>query len=660
MSREYERYLDLCRELWYHNRAYFTLDCPEIGDEEYDQLLEKIKNLECIHPDWVGEHSPTQFIGEKPSGRFPTQNHIWPMLSYDKIFDRDGLFHFHEQCQKALCKTPSYYADVKIDGCAVALWYIRGRLECGLTRGDGLVGDVITENLKQVAGIPHTIPMRQGSCEIRGEVHMPFTALNSINEGRIKEGLEPFSNTRNCTSGSLKSLDPKVVRERKLSFFGYFLSSPEVESVQEMSTKLASWSVSVPSPSLTGASIEEVFEFIQKVEIERESLPFRIDGIVVKLDSMEDQLQMGSTGQYYRWGVAFKYRACRVKTRVRSIFSQIGRSGAVTPVALLDPVYLDGSCVSKATLHHFGWAFEKGVREGDFVWICKGGDIIPQILEVDMDLRQQGTVPLQLPTKCHSCDSVLEGCPMTLRCSNPLCHDKLVQSLIHFADSFSIDGLGKRTIEELVSRNLVKDWDDLFRLNCEVLKDLPQCGPILAKKLIDSIEKSKLVPFFSFLSALGIPYIGKRNARALAKKCDSWDALRVLSIEELQSIPGFGGKVARSTYKVLSDLEPRVRSLFALGVRPFSEKKEKEGAVPFSGFSFVITGTFKKGSRKEIEELIRKQGGSVLSSISQKTDYLLVGESPGGKLEQAQSLNIAIVNEAWLFSKLEKVYQNVS
>ncbi|WP_108624343.1 NAD-dependent DNA ligase LigA, partial [Candidatus Similichlamydia epinepheli] len=399
----------------------------------------------------------------------------------------------------------------------------------------------------------------------------------------------------------------------------------------------------------------------QKVETERESLPFRIDGIVVKLDRREDQMQMGTTGQYYKWGVAFKYQACRVRTQIRSIFSQVGRSGAVTPVACLEPVYLDGSCVSKATLHNFGWAFEKEVREGDFVWICKGGDIIPQIIEVDLTLRPNGTLPLQLPKTCNSCDSILEGCPMTLRCTNPFCRDKSIQSLIHFVDALSIDGLGKRTIEELVKRNIVKDWDDLFRLDSKSLEDLPHSGPVLAKKIIESIEKSKNVPFFSFLYAIGIPYIGKRNARALAKKCDSWDALRVLSVEDLQSIHGFGEKVARSTYEALRDLEPRVRSLFALGVSTFSEKKGKDDSSLFFGLSFVITGTFKSASRKEIEKIIIEQGGSVLSSISQKTDYLLIGESPGSKLKQAQSFNnITIVNEAWLFSNLEKVYQNVS
>ncbi|RDB31631.1 DNA ligase [Candidatus Similichlamydia laticola] len=644
--------MELCQEVWHHNHAYFTLDRPEITDEEYDLLLEKLKHCESEHPEWVHDGSPTRFVGEKTSGRFPVQAHLWPMLSYNKVFDYEGLLHFDEQCQKVLKKTPFYQVEVKMDGCAASLWYHKGQLTYGLTRGNGLEGDLITENLKEVSGIPHQIPYTQGACEVRGEVYMSFSALEAVNAARKASGQETFSNTRNCTSGTLKVLDPHLVRERQLSFLGYFLSCSGVETVSDMVHRLRNWGISTPEPSLTQASIEEALTFVRELEKKREALPFRIDGIVIKLDQKQDQIVMGSTGQYYRWGIAFKYPSCQVRTRVRSITAQIGRSGAITPVALLEPVSLDGSVVSKATLHHFPHALEKDVRVGDWVWICKSGDIIPRILDVDLKSRLEETVPLSVPTYCPSCNSFLERSQIALCCPNPLCEGRLVQSLLHFSEELSIEGMGKSTLEELVKRKHVKEWADLYKLEAKVLEELPQGGPVFAQKLLRSIESSKKVPWPAFLSALGMRHIGRRNARMLAKKYSSWDDLKALSVEELQEIPGFGEKIARSVLESFDNLDGCVRSLFVSGVQPVAEQQSQTVSAVFSGFAFVITGKFIKGSRKEIEDLVRSHGGRVLSSLSNKVDYLLVGEDPGNKLSKARALKINIVNETWLFSNL--------
>ena len=644
----------LREEIEYHNYRYYVLNDPVITDEEFDKLMKRLIDLEKKYPELITPDSPTQRVGGKVLDGFKTVRHSERMLSLDNTYSEEEVRKFDERIRKNLkLEIVEYTTELKIDGVAVALRYEDGKLVMGITRGDGIVGEDITQNVKTVRSIPLRLRKNNISVEVRGEIYMSKEEFKRINDERMEEGLPLFANPRNATAGTLRQLDSSVVAKRKLDSFMYYVVNPGRYGLRKQSEALEflkeiGFKVNPNYEVVEG--VDGIVNYWRKWLNLRNSLEYNIDGIVIKVNDFEYQKMLGETAKSPRWAIAFKFPAEQARTVLKDITIQVGRTGVLTPVAELEPVQLAGTTVKRASLHNFDYIRDKDIRIGDTVIVEKAGDIIPQVVKPIVEYRDGDEKEVSPPDKCPVCGGPvgkLKEEEVALRCLNPHCPAKLKRALEVFAsrDAMDIDGLGEKLIDQLVDLGIVKDVADIYYLTPFDLIPLERMGPKAAANLLESIEKSKNAPLHKLITALGIPMVGSKTARILAERFGSIDRLASATMDELLSIEGIGEEIARSVveYFSLPKTKEIIEKLRRAGVK-MEEKIEKK-PKPLKGLKFVITGTLKNYTRNEIEERIRELGGEVSSSVSKKTDYLILGENPGSKYQKALNLGVKIISE---------------
>lgn len=642
-----------------HDYHYYVLDDPRISDEEYDSLIKELIKLEKIHPELISLDSPTQRVGGKAMDGFATVAHRFPLLSMDNAFSMQELRDFDRRVGKA-AKQISYMAELKIDGLSIALIYEDGVLINAATRGDGQLGEDVTANVRTVKNIPLRLKNKIPRLEVRGEIFMPKREFLRLNQQKEENGEKTFANPRNAAAGSLRQLDPSVTAARALAAFVYdiiYVAGFNIERQEEALNFLREQGLPVNSEARYCPDIDEVYRYTQEFQEKRHDLPYEIDGVVVKLDSFAPRRELGETAKSPRWAIAFKFPADQKETRLLGVEINVGRTGIIAPTALLEPVFLAGTTVSRASMHNFDLVKEKDIRIGDNVLLHKAGDIIPEIIRPLLEKRSGKEIPVEVPGYCPSCGSRvvrLEG-EVAFRCENINCPARLKESLIFFASrgAMDIDGLGPALIEQLLEKGMVKRIDDLYHLKEEDLAALPRMGQKSAANLINAIEDSKNRPLYRLITALGIRHIGFKSARILTEQIHNIDDFREVSIAELTVIPEIGEKMADSIVNFFS--EPRnlesLKNLKMAGVRTAEEievKKRRE----LEGKSFVLTGSLESLTRNEASEKIAALGGKVSGSVSKKTDYVVVGENPGSKYEKAMQLGVKVLTEEELLEIL--------
>ncbi len=651
---EYER---LKAEIERHNRLYFVLAESEIGDIEFDALLRALGGMEAEYSDLLTPDSPTQRVGGRPFSGFRTVAHRVPMLSIDNTYDAEELREFDGRTRKGLDgEAPAYVVELKLDGVAISLLYEDGVFVQAVTRGDGLWGDVVTQNVRTV----HSLPLRlKEGCpsplEVRGEVFMMVSELKRLNRIRQEREEEPYRNPRNTTAGTLKLLDPKQAAERRLDVFVYDIApAAHIETLSHADTlaRLEAWGLPVDPHHERCAGIEQVIDVCAKWNEERGALDYEIDGMVVKVDSGEQRARLGARSKSPRWVIAYKFPAQVARTRLLDIKVQVGKSGALTPVAELEPVPLAGTVVKRASLHNFDELAKKDLRIGDTVEVQKAGEIIPQVLGYVADERPPAAVPFSVPERCPECGSEVhrdaEG--VIVRCLNLSCPAQVKERLAHFASrrAMDIDGLGPAVIEQLVERGLVLAPTALYALDAGTLAGLERLGDKSAANLVEAIEKTKDRSLRRLLFALGIRNVGGHIAELLAQHYGDMDALLAARKEDMEDIHEIGGIVAASVREFFDTPMNRdlIEGLRAAGLRMDDVKIGEEGApAALRGKNFVVTGTLSKYTRGQIEGLIKDAGGKATSSVSKKTDYVVAGENAGSKKSKAQELGIPVLSE---------------
>lgn len=662
------RVAELREQLNFHNYRYYVLDDPLIPDSEYDRLLRELQKLEDAHPDLVTPDSPTQRVGYAPVAGFVEVEHLEPMLSLDNAFSEEELADFDRRVRERLGaeKPIEYAAEPKLDGAAVSLLYEDGILVRGATRGDGAKGEDITHNVRTIQSIPLRL---QGDrppklIEIRGEVFMSLEGFAQLNEEARREGSKTFVNPRNAAAGSLRQLDPRLTAKRPLEFYAYGIGGrqgveiPDRHSaVMEMLRELGV-RVSPINDVVTGVTGCQAF--FEKVRAARDSMPYEIDGVVFKVDRLDYQSDLGFVSRAPRWAVAYKFPAHEEMTVLKDIEFQVGRTGALTPVARLEPVFVSGVTVSNATLHNMDEVHRKDVRPGDTVVIRRAGDVIPEVVSVVLDRRPKGTKTVKLPAKCPICGSDVvraEG-EAVARCSGGLfCPAQRKEALRHFASrrAMDIEGLGTKLIDQLVDGGLTSTPADLYSLDEAQLADLERMGAKSAKKLVESIAKSRNTTLPRFLYALGIREVGEVTARSLSQHFGDLDPLRKAGIEELQSVPDVGPVVAAhvEAFFKQSHNEEVIDALAEAGIRwPQVTKKGTDKGV-LASKKFVLTGTLADMTRDEAKKLIEGHGGKVTGSVSAKTDYVICGKDAGSKLTKAKELGVKVLDEDGFIQLLE-------
>ncbi|MEN3183372.1 MAG: NAD-dependent DNA ligase LigA [Atribacterota bacterium] len=653
---EIERLREIIR---YHDYRYYVLNSPEISDEEYDALMRKLQELEALFPDLVTPDSPTQRVGGKPQEGFATFVHARPMLSLNNAFTEEEIRDFDRRVKRMLgTEEVEYVVELKIDGLAVNLRYENGIFVRGATRGDGTTGEDVTANLRTIRSIP--LRLRGGRVpavvEVQGEVFMHRSDFERLNEERSQRGEPLFANTRNAAAGSLRQLDPNVTASRRLDIFVYgafFIESAFYpETHWELLEILKELGFKVNPHARLAKSIDEVIAIHEEWEERRRTLDYDIDGLVVKVNNLTFQEILGATSKSPRWAIAYKFEPTRAVTRVVDIEVNVGRTGTLTPVAVLEPVEVGGVVVRRATLHNEDEVRRKDVRVGDWVIVGRAGEVIPEVVLVLKERRDGSERVFVMPTHCPVCGSpvVREEGEVAVRCINVNCPAQIKERLRHWAsrDAMDIEGLGEKLIEQLVDRGYVRSIPDLYRLTKEKLLELERMGDKSSENLLRAIERSKKRPLARFLYALGVRYVGEFVAQLLAEHFGSLQKLVEASLDDLLAIEGIGPKVAEAVWQFFRNPENQamLKELEALGVVPEEEKAE----VPSSenvlqGKTFVFTGALSRFSRKEAEELVRQKGGRVASAVSRKVDYLVVGENPGGKLDEARQKNVRILTE---------------
>ncbi|WP_406568128.1 NAD-dependent DNA ligase LigA [Caldinitratiruptor microaerophilus] len=661
------RIAELVEQIEYHNHRYYVLDDPVISDAEYDALMRELQDLEAAYPDLRRPDSPTQRVGGAPLPDFPKVRHDPPMLSLDNAFGEDELRDFDRRVrQLAEGRAPDgrvrYVGELKIDGFSIALRYENGVFVRGATRGDGFEGEEVTEQLKTVRSIPLRLRPVDGRLpaflEVRGEVYMPIRSFEELNARQAAEGKKVFANPRNAAAGSVRQKDPRVTASRGLDSFMYALvradGLPPVTSHWEALELLARLGFKVNPERRVFENIDEVVAWTEEWRDKRFTLPYEIDGLVVKVDDLALREVLGATSKAPRWAVAYKFPAEQRETRVVAITVDIGRTGAVTPTAELEPVRLAGTVVRRATLHNEDYVRAKDVRVGDTVVVQKAGEIIPEVVRVVPEKRPPGTEPWRMPETCPVCGTPLvrpEGEAAT-RCPNIACPAQTFRAILHYAsrDAMNIEGLGEAIIGQLLDEGLIRDPADLYALRKEQLEVLERLGPKSAENLVNAIARSKENPLHRLIYALGIRGVGERAARVLARHYRSLDDLARAGEEELTAIEGVGPVIAQNIVSFFREERSRrlIEKLRASGVRMEAlpdEVPAGEPAGPLAGQTVVVTGTLRSWGRKEIEELIERLGGKAAGSVSRKTSFVLVGESPGSKLEKARELGIPVLTE---------------
>lgn len=650
----------LREEIRKHEYQYYVLDEPLISDAEYDALMQELIAFENEHPDLITTDSPTQRVGGQVADRFQKVTHRRPLLSLDNAFSEGDLREFNRRVGTAVIR-PDYVVELKIDGVSIALVYEDGVLQTAATRGDGQVGEDVTANIKTVRTIPLRLPKSFPRLEVRGEIYLPKNEFLRLNAEKEEKGEKTFANPRNAAAGSLRQLDPTISSSRALSAFIYditYIDGREILTQKEMLDFLGECGFPVNPEARYCSGIEEVYAYCEEYQEKRHSLPYEIDGVVVKLNSLADRQELGYTAKSPRWAIAYKFPPEEKETRLLEVEINVGRTGVVAPTAIMEPVFLAGTTVSRASLHNFDLVQDRDIRIGDMVLLHKAGDIIPEIIKPLVQYRTGQEIEITPPAACPACSSLVvrfEG-EVAYRCENINCPARLKESLIFFAsrDAMDIDGMGPAVIDQLVERDLVRKLDDLYALTEEQLSSLDRMGAKSAANLIQAIESSKSRPLHRLVTALGIRFIGGKSARTICEHIHSIDEFFTVQADELMQIPEIGPRMAESLvafFKEKSNVAT-IESLKKAGLNTVAESKGPE-SQKLAGKTFVLTGTLPDLNRDEASEMIIAQGGRVSSSVSKKTDYVVAGSEPGSKYDKAFQLGITILDQAALLELLE-------
>ena len=633
---------------------YYTSDNPSVSDSEYDRLYRELVELETAYPDQVLADSPTHRVGGKVLDGFEKYSHQYPLYSLQDAFSREELEAFDARVRKEVVH-PTYICELKIDGLSISLTYEKGILVAGATRGDGSVGENITENLKRVKDIPLTLP-EELDITVRGECYMPRASFDQVNQARQENGEPEFANPRNAAAGTLRQLDTAVVAKRNLATFLYQEASPSTRDSQEKVLKHLEQLGFVVNPKrILAENIDEIWHFIQEVGQERDNLPYDIDGVVIKVNDLASQEELGFTVKAPKWAVAYKFPAEEKEAQLLSVDWTVGRTGVVTPTANLTPVQLAGTTVSRATLHNVDYIAEKDIRKDDTVIVYKAGDIIPAVLRV-VESKRVSEEKLDIPTNCPSCDSDLLHFEdeVALRCINPRCPAQIMEGLIHFAsrDAMNITGLGPSVVEKLFSANLVKDVADIYRLQEEDFLLLEGVKEKSASKLYQAIQASKENSAEKLLFGLGIRHVGSKASQLLLQHFHSIENLAQADPEEVANIESLGGVIAKSlqTYFVTEGSEILLKELKEAGVNLDYKGQTVVADAALSGLTVVLTGKLERLKRSEAKSKLESLGAKVTGSVSKKTDLVVAGADAGSKLQKAQELGIEVRDEAWLES----------
>jgi DNA ligase (NAD+) len=661
-----KRIAELNELLTKYGHAYYVLDNPIVSDADYDILYNELVALEEQHPSLIYPTSPTQRVGGQPLAGFQKVTHTTPMLSLSNAFNEDDLRDFDRKIRQAIGDDFSYVCELKIDGLAISLRYEEGVFVQGATRGDGTIGEDITANLKTIRAIPLRLP-EAVSIEVRGEAYMPKKSFNQLNEKRAENGEELFANPRNAAAGSLRQLDPKIAASRNLSTFIYSIGgngeSYGIDGHGEMLDYLEKLGFPSNKEREKCATIEDVLTFINKWTDERPNLAYEIDGIVIKVDRYAHQDELGFTAKSPRWAIAYKFPAEEVTTTLLDIELTVGRTGVVTPTAILAPVLVAGTTVGRASLHNEDLIREKDIRLGDTVVVRKAGDIIPQVVSVVLEQRPEDAVPYAMPENCPVCEGVLVRLEtdVALRCVNPLCAAQIAEGVKHFVsrNAMNIDGLGEKVVEQLLRENYIQDIADLYHLQVEQLVVLERMGQKSATNLVEAIEKSKENSLEKVVFGLGIRHVGEKAAKILSEHYETVDALMEATEADLTNIHEIGDKMAQSIVAYFRDEASKslINRLKEVGVNMAYKGKKVQVAVGdsvFAGKTVVLTGKLEQLTRNEAKEQIEALGGIVTGSVSKKTDLVIAGEDAGSKLAKAERLGIEVWDENQLVAQLQK------
>lgn len=650
------RILKLREEINYHRYLYHVLDKQEISDAALDSLKHELFNLEQQWPDLITVDSPTQRVGGAVLEGFKKVRHTKPILSIEDAFSMEEINDWQNRLEKVIGeRIKGYYAELKMDGLSIVLTYEGGILVRGVTRGDGQVGEDVTSNLKTIDSIPLKLRGKSGDfperLDVRGEVVITLAELNRINDLQIKKSQKIFANPRNLAAGSIRQLDPKIAAERKMEFYAFeIITDLKLDTHEQVHKKLADFGFKTNQHCRLVANLVEVEKYIAKWADERKKLPYQTDGAVMVVNNLEQERKLGSIGKADRWMIAYKFPAEQSTTIVQDIIVQVGRTGVITPVAVLQPVKLAGTTVARATLHNEDEIKRLDIRIGDTVIVQKAGDIIPDVVQVLVKMRTGQEKKFQWPKRCPACGAIIINDPKEVAyyCSNPECYAVTKERIYHFVsrNAFNIDGLGPKIIDQLFDQGLINDAADLFYLKIEELLPLERFADKSAKNLIEAINLSKKISLGRFIYALGIRHVGLETAEAIAAKFGTWNRVVSASVDNFSQVEGVGEVVANSLVKYFSNDKniKQVEKMLVAGLQIVSIKPNQGG--PWSDLTFVLTGSLEHYSRAEAKEIIKKLGGRVSESVSRETSYVVAGTEPGSKLTKAQELNIKILSEA--------------
>ncbi len=660
-----KRIEELRRILHYHNYRYYVLDDPVISDQEYDALLRELKKLEEQFPEFYDENSPTVKVGGQPLSKFEKVEHRIPMLSLEDGFTDEEIREFDRRVKRFLGlpadKVIDYSVEPKFDGLSIDLIYENGSLKVASTRGDGYVGENVTQNIRTIRNVPLVILHEEPPeyLDVQGEVLLTKDEFKKINEERLKKGLPAFANPRNAAAGSVRQLDPKETAKRNLIMIMYYIREirgfkREIKTQSEALEVLRELGFPTSQYNRLVHGIDEAIEYKKELEKIRDELPYELDGVVIKVNDFELQRKLGYTTKSPRWAIAFKFPAEQATTKILDIRVNVGRTGILTPVAILEPVNIGGVVVSRASLHTMDEIEKKDIMIGDTVFVQRAGDVIPEVIKPVKELRDGTQRKFKMPDRCPVCGSRVVKDGAYYRCSNINCPSVLKESIKHFVSrkAMNIEGFGDKLIEQLVDKGLVKDVSDIYKLDKETLMSLDRVGEKLAENLLTAIERSKGTTFAKFIYALGIRHVGEFVAKLLAERFKNLENLKRATKEELLKIDGIGEEIAESVVSFFKEEKnlKTIEKLLSYGVHFVDENKEEKSKI--AGKSFVFTGTLSK-PREYFKELVEKKGGIVRNSVSKNLDYLVVGENPGSKLRKAEQLGVKIIGEKELMELLE-------
>lgn len=658
-----QRHRELCTQLQHHNILYYSYAQPEITDAEYDALFQELLDLERRHPELISPQSPSQRVGAEPLDKFTSVEHLVPMYSLDNAFNSIQLEDFERRINTAEPGSGEYLCELKMDGVAVALTYENGKLTRGATRGNGSRGEDITSNIRTIQAIPlqleHDFPEL---LEVRGEVYMELDTFHAYNTQREKDGLAPFANPRNAAAGSLRQLDPRETAKRPLNIFCYGAeivrgSSPATQ--KDLLQNLHHWGLRINAEHLyLKKDIQDVIQLCNELNAQRDQLPYEIDGVVIKVNSLAAQQNLGTTSRAPRWAIAYKFAARQAETILEKVLFQVGRTGAITPVAKLHPVQVGGVTISSASLHNWDEIARLDIRTGDHVVVERAGDVIPDVVQVLKEQRTGTEEPIPMPKRCPVCDSPVKKLPdeVVPRCQGLGCQAQLVGRIKYFVSrqAMDIDGVGEKLITQLVDADMITNIADLYALKQNELLKLERMGDKKAHNVLSAIEESKERPLHQLITGLGIRHVGEHAAKILAREFGSLAALQQADTETLEEIHEIGPQIAASVVHFFANPTNRdvLTQLQERGVQPQDPASGmREGA--FAGKNVVITGSLEEMSRAQAKEVVENQGGRVSSSVSKNTDYVVVGANPGSKQEKAEALGITQLDEAQFLAWIE-------